>query len=159
MIKNMFKLFIFSFLLSINLYSNEVYLLPSQNNQIKEKISNSILNAKSEILIAMYNFSYKDFAKDLVKASKNGVLITVVLDAEKIDKDDEVINLFKKHKIKTIIVDKRKMHLKVAVIDSEIAIFGSSNWTEESFEENYELIYLSQDKKVISSLRDFIKSF
>ena len=50
------------------------------------------------------------------------------------------------------------MHLKVALIDSSKAIIGSTNWTKESFEENYELVYLSEDKKTIETLTNFIKS-
>ena len=71
----MFKIVLILLFLVLNLYSNEVYILPKQGEEIKDKISESILNAKSEILVAMYNFSYKKFAKDLVDASKKGVKI------------------------------------------------------------------------------------
>ena len=153
----MFKIVLIALFLVLNLYSNEVYILPKQGEQIKDKISESITNAKSEILIAMYNFSYKKFAKDLVDASKNGVKITVFLDAKKVKEDSEVFEYLKKNNIKVVLV-KDKMHLKVALIDSKVAIFGSTNWTKESFEENYELIYISEDEKTVKTLRSFIKS-
>ena len=153
----MFKIILIALFLVLNLYSNEVYILPKQGEQIKDKISESITNAKSEILIAMYNFSYKKFAKDLVDASKNGVKITVFLDAKKVKEDSEVFEYLKKNNIKVVLV-KDKMHLKVALIDSKVAIFGSTNWTKESFEENYELIYISEDEKTVKTLSSFIKS-
>ena len=153
----MFKTVLISLFLILNLYSNEVYLLPKQGEEIKDKISESITNAKSEILVAMYNFSYKKFAKDLVDASKNGVKITVFLDAKKVKEDSEVFEYLKKNNIKVVLV-KDKMHLKVALIDSKVAIFGSTNWTKESFEENYELIYISEDEKTVKTLSSFIKS-
>ena len=153
----MFKIFIISIFLVINIFANEVYILPKQGEQIKDKISESITNAKSEILVAMYNFSYKKFAKDLVDASKNGVKITVFLDAKKVKEDSEVFEYLKKNNIKVVLV-KDKMHLKVALIDSKVAIFGSTNWTKESFEENYELIYISEDEKTVKTLSSFIKS-
>ena len=153
----MFKIILISLFLVLNLYSNEVYILPKQGEQIKDKISESITNAKSEILVAMYNFSYKKFAKDLVDASKNGVKITVFLDAKKVKEDSEVFEYLKKNNIKVVLV-KDKMHLKVALIDSKVAIFGSTNWTKESFEENYELIYISEDEKTVKTLSSFIKS-
>ena len=153
----MFKIVLISLFLVLNLYSNEVYILPKQGEQIKDKISESITNAKSEILIAMYNFSYKKFAKDLVDASKNGVKITVFLDAKKVKEDPEISEYLKKNNIKVVLV-KDKMHLKVALIDSKVAIFGSTNWTKESFEENYELIYISEDEKTVKTLSSFIKS-
>lgn len=156
----MFKILLVSFLFVINLYSSEVYLLPKDSNEVKEKISSLILDAKEEIFIAMYNFSYKRFAKDLIKASKNGVKITVLFDSEKTKKDDEVFNLLKENGIKTIInKDKNKMHLKIALIDSSKAIIGSTNWTKESFEENYDLIYITDEKKVIEKLDFLQKSF
>ncbi len=153
----MFKIVLVALFLVLNLYSNEVYILPKQGEQIKDKISESITNAKSEILVAMYNFSYKKFAKDLVDASKNGVKITVFLDAKKVKEDSEVFEYLKKNNIKVVLV-KDKMHLKVALIDSKVAIFGSTNWTKESFEENYELIYISEDEKTVKTLSSFIKS-
>lgn len=153
----MFKIVLVALFLVLNLYSNEVYILPKQGEQIKDKISESITNAKSEILVAMYNFSYKKFAKDLVDASKNDVKITVFLDAKKVKEDSEISEYLKKNNIKVVLV-KDKMHLKVALIDSKVAIFGSTNWTKESFEENYELIYISEDEKTVKTLSSFIKS-
>ena len=153
----MFKIILISLFLVLNLYSNEVYILPKQGEQIKGKISESITNAKSEILIAMYNFSYKKFAKDLVEASKNGVKITVFLDSKKVKEDSDISDYLKKNNIKVVLM-KDKMHLKLAIIDSKVAIFGSTNWTKESFEENYELIYISEDEKTVETLSSFIKS-
>ena len=154
----MFKIFLISIFMVLNLYSNEVYILPKQGDEIKDKISDLILSSKSEIQIAMYNFSYKKFAKDLVDASKKGVKITVFLDAKKVKEDSEIADFLKKNDIKVVLV-KDKMHLKLAIFDSKLAIFGSVNWTKESFEENYELVYICEDKKTINSLNSFIKSF
>jgi len=47
------------------------------------------------------------------------------------------------------------MHLKVALIDSKIAIVGSTNWTKKSFEENYDLILISEEKKLLEKLIAF----
>jgi phosphatidylserine/phosphatidylglycerophosphate/cardiolipin synthase-like enzyme len=154
----MFKIFLISIFMVLNLYSNEVFILPKQGDEIKDKISDLILSSKSEIQIAMYNFSYKKFAKDLVDASKKGVNITVFLDAKKVKDDSEIADFLKKNNIKVVLV-KDKMHLKLAIFDSKLAIFGSVNWTKESFEENYELVYISEDKKTINSLSSFMKSF
>jgi phosphatidylserine/phosphatidylglycerophosphate/cardiolipin synthase-like enzyme len=153
----MFKIVFITLFLVLNLFSNEVYILPNQGEEIKDKISESIINSKSEILVAMYNFSYKKFAKDLVDASKKGVKVTVYLDSKKVKEDSEISDFLAKNNIKVVLV-KDKMHLKVALIDSKTVIFGSTNWTKESFEENYELIYISEDKNIIDTLKSFIKS-
>ena len=152
----MFKYLLISFLFVINLYSNDVFLLPNDSKEAQNKISSLILEAKSEIFIAMYNFSYNKFANDLIKASKNGVKITVLFDKEKTKKDDEILDLLKNSGIKTIVnKDKNKMHLKVALIDSKIAIVGSTNWTKKSFEENHDLILISEEKKLLEKLIAF----
>lgn len=153
----MFKIVFITLFLVLNLFSNEVYILPKQGEEIKDKISESIINSKSEILVAMYNFSYKKFAKDLVDASKKGIKVTVYLDSKKVKEDSEISDFLVKNNIKVVLV-KDKMHLKVALIDSKTAIFGSTNWTKESFEENYELIYISEDKNIVDTLKSFIKS-
>ena len=77
-------------------------------------------------------------------------------DYTRVTKQDH-IDYLKKNDIKVVLM-KDKMHLKLALIDSKIAIFGSTNWTKDSFEENYELVYLSEDKKTIETLITFIKS-
>lgn len=136
---------------------NEIYILPQDSKIIKDKIEELIIGSKSEIQIAMYNFSYKKYAKALVKTSKKGVDITILLDSEKIKKDDEIYKYLKNNGIKTIISN-RKMHIKAAVFDKEIAILGSINWTKDSFDENNEVVLLTKDKKVIFRLRDFIKN-
>ena len=89
---------------------------------------------------------------DGVTVIKFGLTVTLMGD-EKLS-----VKLLNKNGIKTII-SKEKMHLKVAVIDSKIAILGSTNWTEESFEENYDFIYITNEEKIINSLLDFINSF
>src|SRR5574344_792755 len=106
------KKLLFILILVINSYSNELFTLPDESNFLKEKIRYEILSSKESIFIAMYNFSYKSFAKDLIKASKNGVKVTVLFDDKKTKKDDEVLDLLKENGIKTIInKDKNKMHL------------------------------------------------
>lgn len=153
----MLKIILISFLFIINLYSSEVYLLPKQSDDAESKISELIQEADSEIFIAMYNFSYKKFANDLIESSKHGVRITVLFDQKKTKKDDEILDLLRENGIKTVVnKDKNKMHLKVVLIDSKTAIIGSTNWTKESFEENYDLIYITDDKKLILKLKEFV---
>ena len=37
------------------------------------------------------------------------------------------------------------MHIKMAVIDKKIVIFGSANWTYSAFSKNYETLFVSKD--------------
>lgn len=162
----MFKfLFITLFLFSNLLFSNEAILsfnqtliLPKQNEEAKNKIIELISTSKESINISMYNFSYKKFAKELVDASKNGVKIKLILDKSKVEKDDKIYKFLKNNGIE-IIIPKDKVHTKVAVFDDKTLLFGSLNWTKESFENNYEILLISNDKKIIYDVNNFINSF
>lgn len=91
----MLKILFISTLLVLSLFSketishkiiNDVYFLPSQSKEAKSEIRDLINNSKEEIIVAIYNFSYKKFLKDLISARKKGVNVTVILDKEKISK-------------------------------------------------------------------------
>ncbi|MAD42615.1 MAG: nuclease [Arcobacter sp.] len=137
---------------------NEVYFLPKETKETKDYILSLIKNSKKSISIAMYNFSYKKFAKQLVDSSKNGVNIKIILDKSKVKKDDKLYKYFKKNGIIVKIADK-KLHTKVAVFDEKIAVLGSINWTKESFKDNYELVLFTKDKMTIDKMLNFLNKF
>lgn len=160
-----FKILLVLVLFTSSLFANEVllnqsqvYFLPKQADEAKDKIVDLINNSKDSIKISMYNFSYKKFAKELADASKKGVKIQVVLDEKKVKEDNDIYKYLKDNNIEVIIADK-KLHTKIALFDNKIALIGSLNWTKESFEENYEMLLLSNDKKIISEMENFLSSF
>jgi phosphatidylserine/phosphatidylglycerophosphate/cardiolipin synthase-like enzyme len=160
-----FKILLVLVLFTSSLFANEVllnqsqvYFLPKQADEAKDKIIDLINNSKDSIKISMYNFSYKKIAKELADASKKGVKIQVILDKKKVKEDNDIYKYLKDNNIEVIIADK-KLHTKIALFDNNIALIGSLNWTKESFEENYEILLLSNDKKIISEMENFLSSF
>ena len=154
------KKILFILFFVINLYANETYFFFLFANHLKEKIRYEILTSKESIFVAMYNFSYKSIAKDLIKASKNGIKITVLLDKTKVEEDDdEVYNMLSEANIKVILVEDKKMHLKMLVFDNKIAMIGSLNFTKQSFEENIDMVYFTKDWKLLGKLKDFVAKF
>jgi len=146
-------------LFSFSIFANEVFLLPDESNLAKQRIGILIKNAKSSIFVAMYNFTYKKIVKDLLTASNNGIKVIVLLDKEK-NFDNDILKLLENGKIKTIVnQDKNKMHMKAILIDDKIALIGSTNFTKKSFTENYDLIYISKDEKLVSKLKEFRAKF
>jgi phosphatidylserine/phosphatidylglycerophosphate/cardiolipin synthase-like enzyme len=133
------------FCLSINAYSiDKVYFLPNEANEAEKKIEHLIKNSKSTIKIAMYNFDHKKFRKALKKAHENGVKIDLYFDNTKSKKSKiDFINF------KTF---DEKMHMKVALFDGKIAVFGSANWKKESFKKNFEIIYISDKKDIVKQI-------
>ena len=139
--------FILLLSLSISLFGlDEIYFMPNDSIKAKKDICKLLKNANSSIDIAMYNFTFKKFNNGLKKALKNDVKIVIIYNKTKL-KFSKKIELIK---------TKRKQHIKLAIIDNRYAIYGSANWKEESFGENYEIINITDDKKRV---KKFIKIF
>lgn len=154
------KKFFIVFIFIANLFANEVYILPKDSEILKEKIRYEILTAKESIFLAMYNFSYSKIAKELIKASQNGVKITVLLDKRKVEDNDKIFELLNEAKIKTVFADDiKKMHLKTMLIDEKLALIGSMNFTKKSFEENYDLVYFSKERNLVQKLKELKRKF
>lgn len=145
----MFRTIFFILFLAVSLYSyDKIYFLPDDAKKAKNDIISLINDAKKKIDIAMYNYSYKKFDKALKKVAKKGVTITLIYGKTdlKLSKDFVVIK------------PKRKQHIKLAIIDDKMAIYGSSNWTKKSFKENYELINITNDKERVEKFIRIIEN-
>jgi len=164
-----FKITLIIIFLSFNIYAkenktisltntNEIYFLPKEADLVKDNILDLIKKSKNNISIAMYNFSYKKFAKELVSSAKDGVRVTIILDKSKVDKKDKIYKYLKNNGINVKIAN-QKMHMKIAVFDKSIAVLGSTNWTKESFKDNYEVVLFTRDKKVINKIQDALNKF
>ncbi len=145
------------FLVVISHAKDYTYFLPADSKELKSHIERLIKESKSDIDIAMYNFSYNRFAKLLNKAAKRDVDVNVIFDKKKIgyDKSSEYSYL-KKKGINCFIADK-KMHLKIALFDEKIAILGSLNWTKASFEDNYEIVHITDNIDIINKSKKIFK--
>ncbi|MGM0518266.1 MAG: phospholipase D-like domain-containing protein [Campylobacterota bacterium] len=137
---------------------NEIYFLPKHADKTKDRIIDLIKESKKSIYISMYNFSYKKFAKELVEKSKEGIDIRVIFDKSKVQKDDDIYKMLKKRGIKTIIANK-KLHTKIAIFDEKVLLLGSTNWTKDSFKDNYEVVLFTNDNKIIQKSKKFIENF
>ncbi|WP_373000715.1 phospholipase D-like domain-containing protein [Sulfurimonas sp.] len=141
------KLFLI-LLISISLYAqSSLYFFPQDAKEAKNDIKELIENSKSSIDIAMYNFGDKKFAKLLDKAQERGVAVKVFYDKKDVDFNG----------VETKTVD-RKLHTKIAIFDKKTVVFGSPNWTKKSFSKNYEVLYITDDKKLVLKFNKFFKS-
>lgn len=132
-------------LLSISIYAKDtLYFLPEDSKDAINKIEKLIKNSKKSIDIAIYNIKYERFAKLLDKAQKRGVKVTLLYDKKDVD--------FKYVDAKK--VDK-KLHTKIAIFDKKTVIFGSPNWSKKSFKTNYEVLYVSDDEKLLKKFNKF----
>ena len=145
----MLKSLIISFVLLLNVFASEnVYFLPKQTNEAKAEILSLINNSKKNIDIAMYNFKYRTFAKALEKAATRGVEVKIYYYKKK-------LKLSKKIKAIKVL---SKLHTKIAIFDKKEVVFGSLNWTKDSFKKNYEVMYVTDKKDIVKEFNDFFKT-
>jgi len=141
----------------------------------------ALKNAKSSIALAMYFVNFDPSAKkspanllteELINAHKRGVKVKVILDQnidftlwneggewQKQDKNDALFVYLKKQGIE-VYYDNLYVttHSKAIVIDREIVIVGSANWTESSLRRNWEASCLIRSKDLAKQfLEDFSK--
>jgi phosphatidylserine/phosphatidylglycerophosphate/cardiolipin synthase-like enzyme len=146
-ISKLFFLFIYLFFaISTATASSQLYFLPNDTKKAQNKILELFKNSKENIDIAMYNFKYKKFIKALKKAHNKNIDIKLYLDRKKA-KDSKIDFI----EYKTF---KNKQHIKAIVFDKKTVVFGSANWKKESFEDNFEVIYISDDKKMVKKFNN-----
>ncbi len=121
-----------------------VYFSP--DGGCKDAIVKEIRAAKTDILVQAYIFTSAPIAKALVEAHKRGVKIEVILDksqrTEKYSEADFLVNMG----ISTYIDAKHAIaHNKIMVIDSQVVITGSFNFTKAAEEKNAENLLVIRD--------------
>jgi len=122
----------------------EIFFSP-QDEPMSRAVRPILQKAKKSIDVAVFYLTEKGVAGDLIAAHRRGVKVRVMLDAT------SATNGYSKHEILRaagipVKVENwgGKMHMKSAVIDGEIIIAGSMNWTSaghRSNDENTAVIY------------------
>lgn len=107
------------------------------------KIITQIDSAKKEILVQAYSFTSMPIAKALLNAHKRGVNVQIILDKSQRNNNYSSYTFFKNSGI-PISVDSNHAiaHNKIIIIDKEIVITGSYNFTNAAEEKNAENILI-----------------
>ena len=144
-------LFTFSF---NALTETEVYFSLYDNPELI--IIKNIDNAKEFINIAMYTFTDREIAQAIIKAKDRGVDIKIYLDRSQVNAKYTKSRYFVNSGIKDVRISSNNyiMHNKFAVIDNEIVITGSYNWTASAGERNNENLLVIDDKNIIIKYQD-----
>jgi phosphatidylserine/phosphatidylglycerophosphate/cardiolipin synthase-like enzyme len=117
-----------------------------------EEIFDLIRNAKNEIKVEIYEFSYKDLVNALISAREHGVSIKVILEPS-VYNNNNMFNYFIKSGISVSWATKKfhNTHSKFMVIDGSIVFVGSMNWSENSMKNNREASVIIYSKEISSS--------
>jgi len=129
--------------------------------EIEGVIIENINNTKSSIKIAVTWFTNEDIYNTLFKKLKEGVKIQLIIindgtnNAEDRKKDwQKLIDNGAEFYYSDII---KKVHHKFCIIDEELLITGSYNWTYGA-KKNWENIFLIDDEKIVNEFCEEFKS-
>lgn len=115
----------------------ELWSLPD-NPQAADRIKKLLRTAQKTIQVAMFTFTRQDFTEELIRAFLRGVKVEVVIDRYSGGgTSHKVAKALDTHHIEvTLSTGNKLLHHKFALIDGEILINGSANWTKAAFQEN-----------------------
>ena len=125
----------------------EVFFSP--NNGSTEAIVREIDRARSEILVQAYSFTSEPIAKALLKAHKRGIKVAVILDKSQKTQKYSSATFLTNARIPTYIDDKHTIaHSKIILIDREVVITGSFNFTKAAEEKNAENLLIIHSREL-----------
>lgn len=121
----------------------QYFSLPGDKKQALSAVLQTLKTAKKTIRVAMFALTYSPIFRELNEAKNRGVDVQIL-----VDKD------FKKLAIRQIEalnnsslslrskVTRHRLHHKFAIIDNQVLITGSANWSEAGFNLNSEDILI-----------------
>ena len=148
-------LFMYLTVLPIATYSQEkppvleVYFSP--HGGCTDAIIRELNKAKTPVLVQAYSFTSAPIAKTLLNAHRRGVKVQVILDRSQGTRKYSSATFLYNAGIPTKIDAQHAIaHNKVMIIDGEIVITGSFNFTKAEEENNAENLLIIHDKKMAS---------
>lgn len=124
------------------------YVFTSEGQKPDQLIMNLINQSQATLDVAIYNLSRESIIQALVEAQKRGVQVHILIDKTKVEKKSQIkalqalIDAGAMIKVNTF---EGKMHEKMLIADRKIATVGSFNYTDESSEDNDEVLVAIHD--------------
>lgn len=133
------------------------YAFFSPGNACRSAIISKMKAAKNSLKICVFTISDNEIRDEILIAYRRGISVKIISDNDKSFDAGSDIDYLSKKGIK-IKIDQtaNHMHHKFCVVDNEVLITGSYNWTRSAAERNQENIVISQDNTLIKS---FINEF
>jgi len=127
----------------LNSSPTRVYFSP--NGGATSAIVRALADAKNEILVQAYSFTSKKIAEALVDAHKRGVHIEIILDKSNRSKKYSAADFMSHMGLPTYIDAAHAIaHNKIMIIDRNVVITGSFNFTRAAETNNAENLMIIQ---------------
>lgn len=145
----LFLLFQISYASDLSLNNTPAQIYFSPKGGCTEAIVKEISNAKSTIFVQAYSFTSAPIAKALIDAHKKGVKVEAILDKSQKKEKYTSATFLNNFCIPTYIDSKHAIaHNKIMIIDKEIIITGSFNFTKAAEEKNAENLLILRNKEL-----------
>ncbi|MBS0605178.1 MAG: hypothetical protein JSS60_09125 [Verrucomicrobia bacterium] len=132
-----------SFSFSTEGQTAEIYLLPDPQKLGIERLFHAIDSAKNRIDVAMFTLTHPAISEALIRAKNRGVDVSIAVDyytARGASK--KTLAAMGKEGVKIYLSQGRELlHHKWAVIDENLLIMGSANWTKAAFSKNQDFLF------------------
>lgn len=161
----------------IELLNKQINLLNEQIETLNEKLEIEILGvyfsprggcaraiinlidrANRSIHVLIYSFTLDSIGDALIKAFRRGVDVKVVFEKREIDEHSEYWRLKDAGVPARNDTNPYLMHNKVMIVDSEIVVTGSYNWSWSAEERNDENIVVIKGKRIAEEYEKMFKS-
>lgn len=111
-------------------------------------------HAKSTVYVQAYSFTSAPIVKAIIQAHKRGVTVLVLLDRSNVSSKYSVVNALKNNNV-PFLIDYRPAiaHNKVMIIDGEIVVTGSFNFTKSAQMRNAENLLIIDSKALAKNYR------
>ena len=137
-------------------------------------VHNSFGNARKSIHVVMFEMRYysqypdshaNQFLEDLVAAKKRGVDVKVILEGGEsymgddfTEKQERAKEYLEKNGVEVKLDHKNKTtHAKLIIVDGEVVILGSTNWSHYGIDKNHEANVLINSKELAKDFEEYFK--
>lgn len=105
--------------------------------------------AKKTLDICMYMLSHELLTKVVIDAHKRGVCVRLITNEDNVKSTWRMGIMGIAKKIKNHPYSNKLMHHKFIIIDNKKCILGSLNWTNSGIRNNWENIFITNERKLI----------
>lgn len=127
----------------------EVTIYFSPNGGCEQAIINAIKNAKKSIYVQAYAFTSESIAEALATAKNQNIDVTIILDRSQLKVKGCKLNFFLMKKLKVFSYKSKGIqHSKMLIIDDDLVITGSYNFTKAAEESNSENLLVICSKEL-----------
>ena len=137
-------------------------ITPIIGKEFAQKVIPLINQSKKTIDIVIFDWKwYADqigapiqrFNNSIIEAARRKKRIRVIANTR------YTLEILKKHQIQTMEWRSRKnLHTKLLILDNQIAVIGSHNYTMNAFSLNYEVSVIINDEKAVKRLTEYFQN-